>query len=90
MELPEEYTNPVFEAAVSGIIDACKQRDLHIGIHLSEEPEQQVRWAREGVNIILHSSDISLFGKILDHEISMIRTELGDDPGSAGNDPINI
>ncbi len=30
--LPEEYTNPVFEALVSGIINECKQRNLGIGI----------------------------------------------------------
>lgn len=88
--LPEEYTNPVFEAVVSGIINECRQRDLGIGIHLSEEPEQQVKWARKGVNIILHSSDLSLFKKSLTHEISLIKTELGDDPAYTGNDSITI
>jgi 2-keto-3-deoxy-L-rhamnonate aldolase RhmA len=88
--LPEEYTNPVFEALVSGIINECKQRNLGIGIHLSEEPGQQVLWARKGVDIILHSSDISLFGKALNQEISMIKTELGDDPGNTGHGSVTI
>jgi len=88
--LPEEYSNPVFEAAVSNIITACKQRDLGIGIHLSEEPGKQVFWARKGVNIILHSSDIALFGKVLNQEISSIKTELGDDPGNTGSGSITI
>lgn len=79
MGLPEEYTNPIFEETVTKIIDECNKRNLGIGIHFSEEPEQQVKWARAGVNIILHSSDISLFGKILNHEISTIKTELEDD-----------
>ena len=79
MGLPEEYTNPVFKETVTGIIKECRQRNLGIGIHLAGEPEQQVRWARTGVNIIMHSSDVSLFGKILNHEISAIRRELGDD-----------
>lgn len=77
--LPEEYTNPVFEALVGDIINECRQRDLGIGIHLSEDPGHQVKWARKGVNIILHGSDISLFEKILYQEISNIKTELGDD-----------
>jgi len=76
--LPEEYTNPVFEETVTGIINECRQRNLGIGIHLSEEPEQQVKWAKAGVNIILHSSDVSLFGKILNREISTIRAKLED------------
>jgi len=90
MGLPEEYTNPVFEEMVSRIINECKQRNLGIGIHLSGEPEQQVKWARKGANIISHSSDISLFRKILKHEISTIQTELGDDPGNTGHHSITI
>ena len=88
--LPEEYKNPVFEALVSEIINECKQRDLDLGIHLSEEPEQQVKWARKGVNIILHSSDISIFRKALNQEISIIKTKLGDDPGNTGHGTITI
>ena len=77
--LPEEYSNPVFEKVVTHIINECNKRNLGIGIHLSEEPEQYVKWAKAGMNIILHSSDISLFGKILNQEILTIKTELGDD-----------
>ncbi len=77
--LPEEYDHPVFEELVSKIINECNIRKLGIGIHLSEEPEQQIKWAHKGTNIILHSSDISLFGKILNQEISSIKIELEDD-----------
>jgi len=88
--LPEEYTNPEFEALVSDIINECRQRDLGIGIHLSVEAEKQVFWARKGVNIIMHSSDIALFGKVLNQEISIIKKELGDDPGNTGHGPATI
>jgi 4-hydroxy-2-oxoheptanedioate aldolase len=87
---PEEYTHPAFEKAVSNIIRECRQRNLGVGIHLSEEPGQQIRWAKEGVNMILHSWDISLFGKILHHEISTIKSALGDDPDKTGYSPANI
>jgi len=88
--LPEEYTNPVFEKAVSGIIKECNKRNLGIGIHLSEEPEQQVKWARAGVNIVLHSSDISLFSKALNQDLSLIKTELGDTPDNSEYQSITI
>lgn len=88
--LPEEYSNPVFEALVSDIINECRQRDLGIGIHLSEEPDKQVFWARKGLNIILHSSDIALFGKVLNQEISSIKTELGDGPVNTGHGSVII
>lgn len=76
MGIPEEYNNPIFEETVTKIIKECTSRNLGIGIHLSEEPEQQIKWAKIGVNIILHSSDISLFGKILSEEIAKIKGEL--------------
>jgi 2-keto-3-deoxy-L-rhamnonate aldolase RhmA len=77
MGLAEEYNNPIFEETVTRIIVECNKRKLGIGIHLSEEPEQQIKWANKGVNIILHSSDISLFGKILNQEIKTIKDEFG-------------
>ena len=76
--LPEEYNNPIFEKTVVNIINECNKRNLGIGIHLSEEPEQQIKWAKVGVNIILHSSDISLFGKILNKEMTTIKKGLED------------
>lgn len=78
MGLPEEYNNPIFEETVKKIISECNERNLGIGIHLSEEPAQQIKWAKAGANIILHSSDISLFGKILNQEMSIIKKELED------------
>jgi len=76
MGIPEEYNNPMFEETVTKIIKECVTRNLGIGIHLSEEPEQQIKWARVGVNIILHSSDISLFSKMLTEDINKIRESL--------------
>jgi len=78
MGLPEEYNNPIFEETVNKIIGECNKRNMGIGIHLSEEPEQQIKWSKLGVNIILHSSDISLFGKILNKEIITIKKGLED------------
>jgi 2-keto-3-deoxy-L-rhamnonate aldolase RhmA len=76
MGIPEEYNNPVFEETVTKIINECTTRNLGIGIHLSEEPEQQIKWAGVGANIILHSSDISLFNKMLTNDISKIKEGL--------------
>jgi len=76
MNIPEEYQNPVFEEAVTKIISSARDLDLAVGIHLSEGPELQVQWAKTGANIILHSSDISLFGKALHADINKIRSDL--------------
>jgi len=90
MGLPEEYNHPLFEKEVEKIITECNKRKLGIGIHLSEEPEQQIKWANKGVNIILHSSDISLFGKMLNKDLSIIKSALNDTNISKKQDSIII
>jgi len=75
---PEQYDHPEFEAAVRSIIQATRKKGLSIGVHFSLEPERQVRWAKEGANIIVHSFDIALFTQRLMHDMKIIREGLGD------------
>ena len=84
---PEQYDHPVFEAAVRKIIQVTRGKGLSIGVHFSLEPERQVRWAKEGANIIVHSFDIALFTQRLIHDMNIIRQGLGDvqESGSSGN-----
>jgi len=79
LDVPEDYQNPLFKKTVHTIIEKTRAHDLPVGIHLSEAPEWQVEWANAGANIILHSSDISLFGHALKNDILQIRGSLGDD-----------
>jgi 4-hydroxy-2-oxoheptanedioate aldolase len=75
---PEEYDHPVFEAAVKKIIQTARGKGLAIGIHFSFEPERQIKWAKEGANIIVHSFDIALFTQRLIHDINIIKSGVGD------------
>jgi len=84
MGLPEEYDHPDFEAAVKTIIHKARAHGLHIGIHFSLEPERQVKWAKEGANIIVHSFDIALFRQRLIHDLTLIKSSLNE---SAGDKP---
>ncbi len=74
--LPEQYRDPQFESAVQRIICEVKGKGLSVGIHLSQEAELQIKWAKAGANIILHSSDIALFQQRLTEDISSIRRGL--------------
>ena len=84
---PEQYDHPVFEEAVRKIIKVTRSKGLSIGVHFSLEPERQVRWAKEGANIIVHSFDIALFTQRLVHDMNIIREGLGDvqQNNSSGN-----
>jgi 4-hydroxy-2-oxoheptanedioate aldolase len=76
--VPEQYDHPVFEEAVKTIIHTTRKKGLHIGIHFSLEPERQIKWVKEGANIIVHSFDIALFIQRLKHDMQIIKTAVGD------------
>jgi 2-keto-3-deoxy-L-rhamnonate aldolase RhmA len=78
MGMPEEYENPEFERAVKEIIHRTRDKGLAVGIHLPENPDLQIKWIKEGVNIVLHSSDLLLFGQKLKEDIAKIRMSVGD------------
>lgn len=76
--LPEQYDHPDFEAAVRTIIHKTRAKGLSIGIHFSLEPERQIQWIKEGVNIVVHSFDVALFSQRLQHDINTIKQAVGD------------
>ncbi|CAG4988945.1 2-dehydro-3,6-dideoxy-6-sulfogluconate aldolase [Dyadobacter sp. CECT 9275] len=78
MGLPEQYDHPEFEAAVTQIIKTTRSKGLSIGIHFSLEPERQIRWIKEGANIIVHSFDVALFSQKLQKDLAIIREATGD------------
>ena len=75
--LPEQYHNPRFEDAVRKIISKTREKGLGVGIHFSQEAELQIKWAKAGANIIMHSSDIALFQQRLKDDLTAIRSALG-------------
>ena len=79
--LPEQYYDARFEDAVRKVISKAREKGLGAGIHLSEGAELQIKWAKAGANIILHSSDIILFQQRLKEDIAEIRRVLGEEEG---------
>jgi len=77
--LPEQYDDPRFEYAVRKIISKVREKGLGVGIHLSEGAELQIKWAKAGANIIIHSSDITLFQQRLKEDFTVIRRALGEE-----------
>lgn len=76
--LPEQYDHPVFEQAVRRIIQVSRRQGLAVGIHFSEHPDRQIRWIREGVNLVIHSSDLAMFSQRLQHDMNIIKSAVGD------------
>lgn len=57
--LPEQYQHPTFLAAIKTIIDKSRARNIGVGIHYSGGTDFEILWAKQGANLIMHSSDIS-------------------------------
>ncbi|MBN8786698.1 MAG: hypothetical protein J0I84_06375 [Terrimonas sp.] len=76
--IPEQYDHPTFDKAVKQIIHTSRKKGLSVGIHFSLEPERQIKWIQEGVDIVIHSSDIALFSQKLNNDINIIKKAVGD------------
>ena len=76
--IPEQYDHPEFEKAVKYIIHTTRNKGLSVAIHFSLEPERQVKWIKEGINIVVHSTDIALFSQKLNADMSAIKRAVGD------------
>jgi 2-keto-3-deoxy-L-rhamnonate aldolase RhmA len=79
MEIPEQYTDPAFDAAVRDIIQRARSSNVAAGIHFWEDIEQEIEWAQAGANVIIHSGDISIFAQTLGKDLAKMRQALGDD-----------
>src|SRR5690606_33103271 len=58
--VPAQWEHPRFLAAISTIIQKARTASVGVGIHYSSGIEAEIRWAHEGANLIIHSSDIAL------------------------------
>ena len=81
--VPEMYDHPKFEKVVQFIIHKCREKNVAVGIHFSESPDRQIKWMKEGANIIIHSSDIAIFSQQLSRDIKSIKTAKGDSSSSS-------
>ena len=77
--IPEEYDNPVFDAAIRKIITTSRAHNVGIGIH-HNFAHHEIEWVKAGANLVMHSSDISAFNRALTAEFRAIR-EATDDVG---------
>lgn len=86
MGIPEQYDHPDFIAVVKTIIQKARKYTLGVGIHFSLDPQRQIDWIREGVNIVIHSSDMALFSQRLREDLDKIKLATGElsDPTSSG------
>ena len=88
--IPEQYGHPRFDEAVRTIIAKARAAGVGVGIHFSAGIEPEIAWAKAGANFIIHSSDLSLFGRAMRADLATFKAALGDGEGATdgGEDAI--
>jgi 2-keto-3-deoxy-L-rhamnonate aldolase RhmA len=76
--IPEQYDHPRFEEAIQTIIRKGRNAGIGVGVHYSDGMEKMIDWAKTGLNLIIHSSDLTLVRNSLSQDIDRFRSELGD------------
>ena len=71
--IPEQYDHPKFAAAVHEIVNKARAKQIGAGIHFWENMQSEIDWLKQGMNLLIHSGDITLFAKHLQQELSAIR-----------------
>ena len=73
--IPDQYFHPLFVAAVDEIITKAHKAGVGAGIHVfyGDSMEQEIRWAKMGANLVVHSIDISAFRNTLRTEFDIIK-----------------
>jgi 4-hydroxy-2-oxoheptanedioate aldolase len=78
--VPEQYSHPRFEEAVQTVIKKGRGAGVGVGIHFSDGMDHWEAWAKAGLNLILHSSDLRIVADTLTHDLTHLRRALGDTP----------
>ena len=78
--IPEQYDHPRFEEAVQTIFRKARSAGVGVGMHYSglDGKEKLAKWSRSGMNMIIHSSDLTIVGHTLTQDITDFRDSLGD------------
>ncbi|MCK3682809.1 aldolase/citrate lyase family protein [Maribellus sp. YY47] len=84
--IPEQYDHPRFEETVKVIVQKCRAKNKAVGIHFSDDPGREVKWIGEGVNIIIYSSDMTLFAQKLNTDFDFIRQSAGEKSDRGSDD----
>jgi len=88
--VPEQYDHPDFDKAMRVIIRKARAKSIGVGIHNCPSVEQEISLAKEGLNMILHFSDMVMFRKLLHHDLNILRQALGEEiaPAQLEDKPI--
>jgi 2-keto-3-deoxy-L-rhamnonate aldolase RhmA len=88
--VPEQYDHPRFEKAVHELITKARAKNVGAGAHFLPSVEHEIKWAKVGLNLILHLTDMHLFRRALNDDLTRLRKALGDEVADKGSRDLAI
>ena len=78
--IPNQYDHPRYVEAVDTIVTKARAKNVGVGNHIvyAGGMDQEIRWAKMGANLIIHSMDIVAFRNTIRHELDTIKAALSD------------
>lgn len=83
--VPEQYSHPKFIEAVGAIFKKARAHNVGAGLHWWRGVHDELAWAAAGANLIMHSTDITVWTQHLTQELNELRKQLGDSGAPAGD-----
>ena len=87
---PEQYDHPAFEQALGRIIAKARAGNVGVGIHNLPRLDQEIRWMKQGANLILHLSDIAFVRRGMGQGLATLRGAMGEGGQARGTGEIII
>lgn len=74
--IPEQYRHPLFDKTVRDIIKKARSAGVAAGIHYFWGIDQEISWVKDGLNMVIHSSDMVAFSESLSRDIEKIKRRI--------------
>ena len=78
--IPERYGDARFEQAVATIVGKARAADVGAGIHYWASLDQEIAWAKAGMNMLIHGIDAGLFAGALRRDLATLRAAVAEAP----------
>jgi 2-keto-3-deoxy-L-rhamnonate aldolase RhmA len=88
--VPEQYSHPKFIDAVKTIFLKARSHNVGAGLHWWRGVHDELAWAAAGANLIMHSTDITVWTQQLTQELNELKGKLGDSGSAAGGGSASV
>jgi 4-hydroxy-2-oxoheptanedioate aldolase len=88
--IPQQFDHPLFAEAMQTIIEKARAKNVGVGCHNLPRVDQEIKWGKAGMNMILRRADMTLFQRALTEDLNKIREGLGETASEAEGGEVEL